>query len=372
MRRLLAERGWVEATTGRADLWWEAYLPDPAAYADLRPGSRINHLPGIAVLFHKDQLHRQLDFARRRAGAEGRDGWDFVPETYVLPRQRPAWEAAADADPTARWILKPPQGARSEGLTVVAGPAAAPPDEDRLAQRYLDRPLLLARHPHKHVLRVYVAVTSLVPLVVHVHERAIVRFAARPWSHDVERLDDPLTHITYPPVLRDRPDLDSDIPAVDRATYDRWLVAEGHDPAAAWARVHDALARTVLAGRDALEATSRRWMPDTRPAFELLGCDVLLDADLQPLLCEVNMSPSLTAAAGVVEETDVAATVKAPVLADLLDLLGAGPDGLSSDRPTGRVGGWLPLVPGPDPARWLPDMLLPRPEDLASMGGPPG
>lgn len=357
VREHLLGLGWEERRAGPATLRWNAYLPDRAAFAAVPPGGRINHFPGAEALWFKDSLHRLLRFARARATAEGRAAdYAFAPEGYLLPGERARWDAAATADPGARWILKPPRGQLSEGLEVVASRDDADPGEDRLAQRYLDRPLLLPRYPHKHVLRIYVAVTSLAPLVVHVHRGHIVRFAARPYDPAADVLNDPLVHITYPPVLRERPELDGAVSAIDSWRHAEWLAEAGFDAEAVWQRLRDAIARTVIAGADAMLALSQRWMPDTRPCFELFGFDVLLDADARPMVCEANISPSIASPSAGPNESGVAVTVKAPMVADLLTLVGVRADGIDRVPELGAAGGWEPLVPGPDPSRYAADL----------------
>lgn len=66
VRTRLEEAGWSSTTRWDWDLYWRPQVPSLAAYASLRPGMRINHIPGIGALTSRRRLQRTLV----EAGAE--------------------------------------------------------------------------------------------------------------------------------------------------------------------------------------------------------------------------------------------------------------------------------------------------------------
>ena len=68
-----------------------------------------------------------------------------------------------------------------------------PLEEPVLVSKYIANPLLV--DGHKCDLRLYVAVTSYVPLVIYLYRHGLVRFAAVKYTADESSLDNPCIHL---------------------------------------------------------------------------------------------------------------------------------------------------------------------------------
>ena len=73
MRRRLEEAGWSATSHWDWSLYWRPQVPSLAAYASLRPGMRVNHIPGIGAIASPRLLRSTL----AQAGVEERmQGFD--------------------------------------------------------------------------------------------------------------------------------------------------------------------------------------------------------------------------------------------------------------------------------------------------------
>ncbi len=137
------------------------HLPAHPPPAD-QPSARA----GTWELGRKDRLYRNLAAARRLRGG----AFDVVPRVFCLPADAALFSTELRHRPGLAYILKPVASSRGRGVRVLADPAGVDPAAlgECLVQRYVTDPLLV--NGRKFDLRIYVAVTSLDPLRVYVHE----------------------------------------------------------------------------------------------------------------------------------------------------------------------------------------------------------
>lgn len=377
-------------TAGDAEDWdacWFTGMPRPAAFSKRRPGAWVNHIPGNNCLTIKSALARTLSIARARQIAEtGRDSdttrrLDFLPETFPLPDAYHSLQAAAAENPGQRWILKPRNSSRGRGISILPDAALAPVDRAYMVQRYLDRPHLI--RGHKYVLRFYVAFTSVEPLRVYLYEEGFAKLASHPYAPD--DIGDLFSHLTNPDVNATNTESDSPVIFIPMRDYRPWLREQGHDDTALFEKLHDLVRITTVSAREYMRRRSATLKADTRRCFELIGLDVMVDADLKPWILECNLSPSLDVCAAPKDGGDAEAEIKPRMVAELIDMMGcnrAVPEDLNAAEGAGdadpaarlvaetraelsRAGGWQPLAPTATPQDYLPFMPLPRAADMA-------
>ncbi len=376
LRAHLDALGW-SATTGEDwHLDWCFGVQGDKVYAGLRDGQRVNHYPGVGTVHYKDELHHFLARARARMDGLGETGWyDFYPRAFPMPDGYEALVDAAARSPQSVWIQKPKRGATGLENRLLAEAAAAPRDDDLLVQEYVADPLLFADHPHKHVLRIWVAITSLDPLVAYLHTNGIAKFTTRPYTLDAGSRSDLLVHMTNPEVQ-----VHGDEPAIvlDLDDYRARLGAADIDAVAVWDSIRHMMTQAVIAHRGPLLQLSRNWCERVDLCFEVLGYDVLIDADLKPWLIEANISPSMLVEAP--EGTPAAGAhqrAKEAMVSDLLALIGAAqadfddtsdPSRFAAE--TRRSGSFERIVPGLDAARYLVcyERVTPADERLLEAG----
>ncbi len=349
--------GW-EATDGKSrNLYWDAGPPSAEDFAALRPGQQINHFPGFPAFGHKGHFNRNL--AQARGWTSDPRFFRFHPRTFSLPEEYDRWSAMAEAEPDRLWIVKPPREGQGHGISVVRDPEHVPRTGEWVVQEYLDRPHLI--RGRKYVLRFWLLVTSLDPLVCYLHDDGVFKQASRRFTKEPDRLSDLQVHLTNPAVHRENTDVAWGSLNSDLHGYRKLLETEDIDPGPVFAEARDALVQSVIACRDQALRESRGATPHLDGCFELLGPDILVDEDLRPWVLELNVFPSLD----VSPESDPAATAavlaaKERMVADMAELLRAEP----GSHPM-RVGGFRRIWPDVDAHRFAPALPLMRPSDQA-------
>ena len=198
------------------------------------------------------------------------------------------------------WVIKEPHLQRGKGITVVRGlrnvleELERHEDMDIVAQKYLERPLLVPRAsgPAKADLRVWVLVLDWNPLTAFAHPNTYFRVATRPYTMDSAGCPDPFAHKTNCRDEDNRATLGVMLREMGAAAEEAWW-------SRAWPQILDIVRAVLLASRDEVlraERESRRKRkpgPSGPRAFELFGLDVALDEDWRPWLLEVNTSPNM-------------------------------------------------------------------------------
>lgn len=370
---------WQKA--GSAEAWdacWYTGMPDPDYFSEVGPERKINHIPGNNALTVKSRLYRSLMDLRERVERQDKgsahltDRLAFVPGVFSMPEDYHAFQQAALDNPDKRWILKPKNAARGKGIQLVGDPAEVPLESSWMVQEYLEKPHTM--HDRKYVLRLYVLVSSISPFRVYLYRQGFAKLASAPY--DEENADNPYSYLTNPDV--NALNLGADVPVefVDFERYRAWLREQGHDDEALFAKIEDLVALTCLAALEPMRERSRVVGADTRGCYELMGIDCLVDEKLKPWVLECNLSPSLEVCAGPESGGDIEEGIKASLVADMVEIVGL--NSKSADVETGTVaerlvretlqemarsGGFKNLIPGADPAMYLPFMALPRLSD---------
>ncbi|MCP1676513.1 tubulin polyglutamylase TTLL5 [Natronocella acetinitrilica] len=378
-KEALTANRWTSGDEQNWDTCWYTGMPKPSAFEKLTDGKTINHIPGNNALTIKSRLYQTLSATRQRiAEQEGADSPNarrmrFFPETYIMPGDYHALIRDAHAHPERRYIRKPKNAARGKDIAVVQDIATVPVGDRWLVQRYLDNPHTI--DGHKYVLRLYVLITSVVPLRVYLFREGSTKLASDVF--DLNDLANPYAHLTNPDINATNQNSTTPVVFLSLATYRKWLKEQGHDDDALFERLRDLVTLTVISAREAMLERTRSVKADTSGCYELLGLDCLVDANLNPWILECNLSPSLEVCAAPKDGGDVEENMKRRLVADMVNLVGINqpsrtPSGKTpeqrlisaSEQEAARAGDYQRIYPPADVERYLPYFPLPRAEDM--------
>ena len=312
------------------------------------PPPLVNYNRGFDLLTRKGKMVATLEQAKEDnagewpsgmpeeltlgAAVRSEDKWELAPVGFVFhpskgesnPREalRTAYAAgAAYAEASGagaagnRWILKPSEGAKGEGIFIETELSAIEEHLDKqearaaegeavsswVIQKYIHNPLLLRAGERKFDMRCWILVDA--DYNVHLYKHGVLRVASA--SYNPSDISDRFSHLTNHCIATEHPEYGKFEPTNELfyAAFDAEL-KERYPEHAAKAAATDAkgsvleavvlpqvrrhVVQTLLAARERLEGDGEYYR-----TYQLYGYDFLVDADLRVWLCEINASPAV-------------------------------------------------------------------------------
>ena len=120
----------------------------------------------------------------------GKQLFDFIPDTYVLPDEfgefYSHFQRQKAQDPKRNlWIVKPANLSRGRGIYIVDDISEVNVDDVSVISKYISNPLLI--NGHKFDLRIYCVVTSFEPLRIYVYKEGLARFASEQYNNKMAK-----------------------------------------------------------------------------------------------------------------------------------------------------------------------------------------
>jgi len=149
-------------------------------------------------------------------------------------------------------------------------------------------------------MRVYVLITSFDPLRIYVYDEGLTRFASEAYKHTSSKANN-FVHLTNYSINKKNTSFVKNETANEDNFGHKWSLSAlmkhieslGLDSELLWNRIYDLVIKTVISCEDEVVTQIRRYGLNRSNWFDLLGFDILLDAELNPWLMEVNLCPSL-------------------------------------------------------------------------------
>jgi tubulin polyglutamylase TTLL6/13 len=290
-----------EETTSYTDcaLFWYGNAKSAAIGSTLSPWQFANHFGASFAVCNKVTLARRLEEMQSILPSV----FDFHPRNFIFPQQLREFEQYITAQPEPEtFIVKPDTGHAGHGIKIVQGfDVLAHYKESAVCQQYIP-PFLLNRL--KFDLRVYVLVTSVDPLRVYIHKENMVRFCTEKYvAPNKSNIKKNFSHLTNYCVNKENPKFVENTQENEDSAHKRGttsvfaeMQALGVDIALLQDRIDGVIQLTLLAVQQDYIDDYRKHVKtqDERSRlFEILGFDILFDADCKPWLIEVNNNPSL-------------------------------------------------------------------------------
>ena len=310
--------GWkliTHADQQQSDVYWSDGTIRNEELTRLGPHQRINHFPGMHVLFKKTSLAHTLKAMQSALPTI----YNFFPRSWVMPADFS--QLKKDAPRTV--IVKPEAACQGRGIYLTHDLDRISLTDRNVVQEYIGQPLLW--DGLKFDVRVYVLVIAGRPLRVFLHEEGLVRLATDTYEPpNASNLANRFVHLTNYAVNKHSTKFqftDAEDAGHKRSLQSLYTYLEslGKDPQRLRQQIEDIVVYTLLAGQPAILENYEVCQDSYSVCFEVLGFDILLDAEAKPWLLEINHSPSFEA------DSALDWAVKVAVVQEALDLVRVRP-----------------------------------------------
>lgn len=165
------------------NLLWTAKIVKPSLFENLLKHQRINQFPKSSEVTRKDYLSKNVSMKRKE---HGRVHFDFLSNSYIIPKEKEALKVEWENNPDVAWIVKPVAAACGRGVFITKDFDDFPVDglDDFVVEKYIENPLLL--NGYKFDLRLYVAVLSFNPLRIYLHDEGLARLATEQYNPNLD------------------------------------------------------------------------------------------------------------------------------------------------------------------------------------------
>lgn len=312
----IEQNGWSEAATEMSAIASVVWSEHSDALDGLAPVQTVSRLEAFLQLCKKGPFAKSLNLWLHELPEE----FEFCPKTWVLPYDTADLRTTMQKSRNATFIAKPSSGAQGKGMILARkwkdlefvaqkckDSLARPTPTEYAVQSYIADPLLLGGL--KFDMRVFVAVTSVVPLRAYLFKEGLARFCTVPYEPPADNnLKSGCMHLTNYAVNKKSADYEAaDITHHDEGSKRSVTsclnqIEQLYNVSAdeIWNKIAGVVANTLAALRPALvefyvHERPRPLHPLGPKAFQILGVDILIDKDCEPRLLEINANPSLSA-----------------------------------------------------------------------------
>ena len=233
--------------------------------------------------------------------------YTFFPRTWLLPGDIKNFKEQFNYRKAKTFIVKPEASCQGKGIFLTRNADFYQVGEHYVAQRYLHKPFLIDNL--KFDLRIYVLITSVIPLRIFIYNEGLARFATQEYVSPIgSNLNNLCMHLTNYAINKESEDFVQNSGAADDSGHKRSLssifksieLARQTDPEIisseeCWQQLKELTVKTVIAGHNHIAHIQRTAKPqdiENQLCFQILGIDIFLDKKAKPWLIEVNQSPS--------------------------------------------------------------------------------
>jgi hypothetical protein len=137
------------------------------------------------------------------------------------------------------------------------------------------------------------------PWRIYIFQEGLVRFASEEYSNSNIK-SNKFSHLTNYSINKKNEKFQQNLNADAGDEGHKWSLAAlckhfdmmGIDNDLMWSKIYDVIIKSIISVDGHIQSSLKK-LQSKNNCFELLGFDVLIDANLKPWLMEVNLSPSL-------------------------------------------------------------------------------
>jgi len=229
--------------------------------------------------------------------------FEFWPETHTMPGDENL--LASILVGRDLYICKPAKRGKGQGIFMTSHFSQLALKKNskttqHVVQKYVDD--IILEGDKKFDLRLYVMIKCIEPLEIYLCHEGLVRFCTQPYQKPSPGSLGPLTaHLTnYGINKNSKSYVRSDLPSGGNGSkrslssflHSKTLEQHGVDPESLQESLEDLATKTCICIAPTLQLAALNHPETSDQCFHIIGLDVLLDSDGNPMLVEINASPS--------------------------------------------------------------------------------
>lgn len=274
-------------------------------------------------LFQKDTLYKNYRSMKNIFG----DDFNYMPETYYYPSDKEDIIKNKfkdyNFDLKDLWLIKPTNKCGGKGIKFFKSLKEIK-YKDFVITKYISNINLI--NNKKYDLRLYALITGLKPLRIYFNREGLIRITVTEYSLNISSINNKFMHLAntdinkfnkkyvYPKHANDE---SANIWSL--ATYKKYLNKNNIDWNSILNKIKDIIIKTIISAYVKLVNGLIKNNLNDRSFYNLLGFDILITDKFEPILLEVNNSPSMF----IYDKVDIG--IKTNLLIDILNIVGIYP-----------------------------------------------
>lgn len=276
---------------------------------------------GYEVLM-KDTLYMSYLEMKKEFGKD----YNYMPETYHFPMDRYAIidkfrDYKLNLDDL--WLVKPTHMMGGIGIKILKSLKTIHRKEFLITKYITNLDLINGK---KYDFRLYILVTGLKPLRIYFNQDGLVRIASKKFSLDRKSIKNRYVHLTNTGVNSGSKDFikpnnytNEEANIWNLHTYEKHITSLGADYKELKTKIFDIIIKSIISVYKNLTTELSENNLNDINFYDILGYDVIITNDYNPILLEINSGPSMY------RHNALDKIIKTNLLIDTLNLVGITP-----------------------------------------------
>ena len=279
---------------------------------------KFNHLYNFQI-FYKDTLYMNYNEMKKIFKEE----YNFMAETYNYPIDKDVIEKKFinyTLDINDLWLVKPKNACWGFGIYILDSLRKITKNEFLISKYITNLDLI---NNKKYDLRLHVLVSGLKPLRIYLNKEFIVRIATKDFSLNIKNIKNKYIHLTNTGLNLNNEGFinpnDTNIENSnmwDTKTYSNHLINKNIDFNKINDKIKDIIIKSIISVYKNLTLEENQNNLNDINFYEILGYDIIIKDDYEPILLEINDSPT------VVYHNKIDKLIKTNLVIDTLNIVG--------------------------------------------------
>ena len=318
VKNLLEDNGFIQTVNNNdfSILWASGHIK-LNVFPYCEKFQKLNHFPRSGELTRKDLLYKNL--SKLKASFPG-SKFDFLPISFLIPNEIGFLNDEMKKDNNKKlWIIKPCASSQGRGIYLTNNIKDIDGNYKQIASKYIDNPFTINKK--KFDLRIYVLVTSIVPLKIYRFNEGLTRFATDNYNINIY---DKCSHLTNYAINKNNKNyIQNENLENNNYNTSKWSLTQFKNflnsnkinSDLIFNKIDDIIIKTLISVENNLFTAMEKYTNFYNNCFELFGFDILIDENLNPWLMEVNLSPNLH------YDSPIDLKIKGEMIAEIFDII---------------------------------------------------